>query len=60
MAKLWDALPLWEQLGGEIAVSGLVIPDLLKAQALENIVPDALLQVIVSRPELADYAPKLR
>ena len=41
-------------------MSGLVIPDLLKAQALENLVPDALLQAIVSRPELADYAPKLR
>ena len=60
MAKLWEALPLWEQLGRELAASGLAIPDLLQAQALENLMPDALLQAIVSRPELANFEPKLR
>ena len=60
MAKLWEALPLWEQLGRELAASGLAIPDLLHAQALENLVPDALLQAIVSRPELANFERKLR
>ena len=60
MAKLWEALPLWEQLGRELAASGLAIPDLLRAQALENLVPDTLLQAIVSRPELANFEPKLR
>ena len=54
-AKLWDALPPWEQLGSEIALGlppGEALPDLLRAQALEKLVPEALLQVIWSRPEL--------
>ena len=54
------ALPLWEQLGGEIALGGLVIPDLLKAQALEKLIPDFLLQVIVSRLEFSTDGPKLQ
>ena len=48
-AKLWDALPPWEQLGSEIALGlppGEALPDLLRAQALEKLVPEALLQVI--------------
>ena len=27
MAKLWEALPPWEQTGRDLAMSGLVIPD---------------------------------
>ena len=41
-------------------MSGLVIPDFLKAQALKKLLLDALLQVIVSRPELSAYAPQLQ
>ena len=40
--KLWEALHLWEQLGGDIALGGFAIPDLLEAQALETLVHDAI------------------
>ena len=58
--KLWEALPQWEQLGGEIALGGLVILELLKAQALDKLIPESLLQIIVSRPELSAYGSKLQ
>ena len=60
LLKLWESLPLWEQLGNEIALGGLAIPDLLKAQALEKLIPDSLLQTVVSRPELSSYPAKLQ
>ena len=36
--KLWETLPLWEQLDDDIALGGLAIPYLLNAQALEKLV----------------------
>ena len=36
-----------------------VIPDWVRAQALDKLVPDELLHTIVGRPELAEYSPKL-
>ena len=32
----------------------------MQAQALENLVPDAMLQIIVGRPDLAAFEPKLQ
>ena len=60
MAQLWEKLPPWEQTGRELAMSGITSHPLIQAQALENLVPDTLLQVIISRPDLADFEPKLR
>jgi hypothetical protein len=57
--QLWEALPIWEQLGSEVLMGGYPIPDWVRGQALEKLVPENLLQTIVGRPELADYSAKL-
>jgi hypothetical protein len=56
---LWEALPAWEQLGAEVAAGGLPMPDWLRANSLEKLLPDEMLKTVVGRPELADYAPKM-
>ncbi len=40
-------------------MGGYAIPDWVRAQALDKLVPDELLHTIVGRPELAEYSPKL-
>ena len=40
-------------------MGGYVVPEWVKAQALDKLVPQEQLSVIVSRPELADCNPKL-
>jgi hypothetical protein len=57
--KLWEALPLWEQLGSEVAMGRYPVPEWVKGQALYKLVPTDLLNTIVGRPELADYASKI-
>ena len=59
-AKLWEAFPPWEQLAAEFALANQPVSDLLKAQALNDLVPEALFKDIVGRPELATFEPKLR
>ena len=59
MQQLWEALPSWEQLGSEVLIGGYVAPAWGKAQALDTLVPQEQLSVIVSSPELADYGVKL-
>ena len=60
LAKLWEELPRWEQTGHEMATSSLNIHPVMKAQALNHLVPESLLQIIIGRPELSEYEPKLR
>jgi hypothetical protein len=57
--KLWEALPLWEQLGSEVVMGGYPVPEWVKAQALDKLVPTDLLNTIVGRPELADFSNKI-
>ena len=59
MQQLWEAPPSWEQLGSEVLMGGYVVLELVKAQALDKLVPQEQLSVIVSRPELAYYNAKL-
>jgi hypothetical protein len=60
MKKLWEALPVWEQLGNEVMMAGYPVPDWVKAQALDKLIPQDLLNTVVSRPELSDYVPKMK
>jgi hypothetical protein len=60
MKKLWEALPVWEQLGNEVIMAGYPVPDWVKAQALDKLLPLDLLNTVVSRPELSDYVPKMK
>ena len=48
MSKLWEALPQWEQWGAEIKVGGYEAPDWIKAQGVDKLVPDGLVETIVS------------
>ncbi len=57
--RLWDALPIWEQLGLEVTLGGYAIPDWVRAQALDKLAPDELLRTIVGSPELAECSAKL-
>ena len=50
--ELLEALPSWEQLGSEAH-------EWVEALALDKLVPQEQLSVMVSRPERADYGPKL-
>ena len=43
----------------EVLMGGYVVPGWVKAQALDKLVPQEQLSVIVSRSELADYKAKL-
>ena len=52
MQQLWEARPSWEQVGSEVLKGGYVVPEWVKAQTLDKLVPQ--LSVIVSRPEIAD------
>ena len=54
--QLWEALPSWERVGSEVLIG---VPEWVKAQALDKLVLQEQLSVIVSRPELADYGVKL-
>jgi hypothetical protein len=56
--QLWEALPAWEQLGSEVILGGYPVPDWIRAQALEKIVPEDMLRTIIGRPELAEYSAK--
>ena len=56
---LWEVLPAWEQLGAEVMAGGLPMPDWLRANSLEKLLPDDMLKTVVGRPELAEYAPKM-
>ena len=57
--SLWDELPKWEQLGVEVAAGGCQAPDMLKAIALDKLVPEDLLKQIVGRQDLAPFEAKL-
>jgi hypothetical protein len=57
--KLWEALPTWEQLGSEVVMAGYPVPDWVKAQALDKIIPMDLLNTIVGRPELSEFSAKM-
>ena len=57
--QLWERLPYWEQLGAEITTGGYPLPDWLRANSLEKLVPDDMLKIIVGRPELSAYTPKM-
>jgi len=59
MAQLWEALPAWELLGSEVALGGYVLPDWVRANALDKMVPEELLKTIIGRPELAGLSAKL-
>jgi hypothetical protein len=56
---LWEALPLWEQLSSEVALGGYPVPEWVKGQALDKLVPLDLLNTIVGRAELTDYTAKM-
>jgi hypothetical protein len=58
--KLWEALPVWEQLGNEVVLAGYPVPDWVKAQALDKLIPQDMLATVVSRPELSDYGLKVK
>ena len=57
---LWDFLPAWEQKGTQLTLAGEHVSELLRAQALDALVPKEFLHDIISRPELAPYDAKLR
>jgi hypothetical protein len=57
--QLWEIMPAWEQLGEEVIAGGLPMPDWLRANALEKLLPNDMVKTIVGRPELADYHPKM-
>ena len=59
MPELWEALPLWEQLVTEISLGGYALLDWVRAQAVDKLVLDTLLQPIVDRPELSEIPAKL-
>ena len=60
LLKLWEAWPLREQVCNELAFGGLFILEPLKAQALDKLIPESLLQIVVGRLELSAYSPKLQ
>ena len=60
MKKLWEALPVWEQLGNEVMMAGYPVPDWVKAQALDKLLPQDMLNTVVSRPELSEYSLKIK
>jgi hypothetical protein len=55
--KLWEALPVWEQLDSELG--GYSVPDWVKAQALDKLIPMDMLNTVAWRPELYDFAAKM-
>jgi hypothetical protein len=57
--QLWDALPVWEALGSEVALGGYPIPDWVRAQALDKMMPIELHKIVMTRPELTEYTAKL-
>ena len=57
--KLWEALPLWEQLGSEVTRGGYPLPDWIKATSLEKLIPSDMLKTVIGRPELAGYGAKM-
>ena len=58
--QLWETLPSWEQKAAELALANQPVSEMLKAQALLDVVPDSLRRDITGRPELAAYEPRLR
>jgi hypothetical protein len=60
VAQLWDALPKWLQLGVELEAAAFQVPEWLKCTALEKLLPQELLEAVVSRPtELDTFAKRL-
>jgi hypothetical protein len=59
MQKLWEAMPLWEQLGSEVALGGYPVPDWVRSQALDKLVPQDMMTTIVGKPELAEFKAKV-
>ena len=59
LAKAMGSIVVVGAILGEIALSGLVILELLKAQALDKLIPDSIFQIVVNRFELSAYGPKL-
>jgi hypothetical protein len=57
--KLWEALPTWEQLGNEVMLAGYPVPDWVKAQALDKLIPLDMLNTVVGRPELSEFSAKM-
>ena len=57
--KLWEALPISEQLGAEVISGGYALPDWLWANSSENFIPEHVVSTPVGRPELSAYFPKL-
>ena len=47
-------------MGHEMDTSNFNIHPVMKAQALDQLVPDSFLQIIIGRPELSEYETKLR
>ena len=41
----------WEQLGSEVLMGRYIVPEWVKAQALDKLVPQEQLSIIVSKPE---------
>jgi hypothetical protein len=39
LQKLWEVLPAWEQFCSEVAMGGYPVPDWVKSQALDKLVP---------------------
>lgn len=67
-ARKYQAAPWWGLygrpyprglLGGEIRAASLQAPDWLRTSAIEKLVPNELLSVLVSRPELDTHQAKL-
>lgn len=54
-----EALPSCERLGQEIRAAGFEAPEWMRTSALETLVPNELLSVLVSRPEFDTYQAEL-
>jgi hypothetical protein len=57
--QLWEALPAWEELGSKVVLGSYPVPEWVRSQALDKLVPEDLLKIKLGRPELTDYAAKL-
>ena len=58
--QLWEALPAWEQKAAQLSLANEPISELMRAQALNALVPTPLLNDIISRLDLEAYDAKLR
>ena len=59
-AALHEQLPIWRKLEEELKLQKLIVPDWVKINGLENLLPETLLAKMVAQSELETYSDEIR